>query len=93
LGLSRLITGLVGILALVRYRAMIPLLLALHLLEELGRGLILQILPIARTGTPPVSIIHLVLLALMIMGLALSLWSRGDLQAHPHDNSKPNGIA
>ena len=35
--------------------------------------------PIARTGTPPGPYINLVLLALMIVGLALSLWRRADL--------------
>ena len=33
-------------------------------------------MPIERTGTPPGSAINLTLLALMVVGLALSLWSR-----------------
>ena len=38
---SRLVISLLGILALARYRAMVPLMLALLLLEHLGRTLIL----------------------------------------------------
>jgi hypothetical protein len=80
LGLGHLMIVLLGFLILVRYRAMIPFLFALLLVEQLSRKLILQLMPIVRTGTPPASAINLVLLALMIAGLALSLWRRRDLQ-------------
>ncbi len=73
LGLSRLVISLLGILALARYRTMVPLLFALLLLEHLSRTLVLQVLPIPRAGTPPGSIVNLVLLVLMIVGLALSV--------------------
>lgn len=72
---SRLTIALLGILVLVRYRAMVPLMFASFLLEHLGRRLVLQFLPIPRTGTPPGSAINLVLLAVMIVGLGLSLWN------------------
>jgi len=81
LGLSHLVICLVGILVLVRYRALVPLMFALLLLQHLSRTLILQIIPIARTGTPPGSAVNLVLLALMIVGLALSVRRQGNLQA------------
>jgi hypothetical protein len=80
-GLSQLILGLVCILVLVRYRRMVPFMFALLLLEHLCRKLILHFLPVPTTGTPPGFIVNLVFLALMIVGLALSLWSRGNLQA------------
>jgi hypothetical protein len=70
---SRLVISSLGILALARYRAMAPLMLALLLLEHLGRTLILQVLPMPRAGTPPASTINLVLLALTVIGLALSV--------------------
>jgi hypothetical protein len=35
--------------------------------------------PIVRTGTPPGLYINLALLGVMVVGLALSLWRRGDL--------------
>jgi hypothetical protein len=76
LGLSNLVICLVGTVVLVRYRTLIPLMFALFLLQQLGRQLILQLLPIARTGTPPGSAINLVILGVMVVGLALSLWRR-----------------
>jgi hypothetical protein len=79
-GLSQFMICLLGILALVRYRGMIPLMFALLLLEHLSRRLILQFQPVIKTGTPPASAINLGLLALMIVGLALSLWRRSNLQ-------------
>ena len=72
-GLAHLMICLLCILVLVRYRSMVPLMLALLLLEHLSRKLILQFLPIVRTGTPPGFLINFMLLALMIAGLALSL--------------------
>ena len=75
-GIAQLVICLLCILALVRYRGMIPLLFALLLLEYVGKRVVLYFLPIARTGTPPGSMINLVLLGVMIIGLALSLQSR-----------------
>lgn len=82
LGLAQLMIPLVGILVLVRYRAMVPLTFTLLLLEHLSRKLILYIMPIVRDGSPPGSIVSLVLIAMMIVGLALSLWSRDNVRAH-----------
>lgn len=64
------------LLVLARYRAMIPFMFALLLLEHLGRRLIFWVMPIARTGTPPGFYVNLILTALLVVGLALSLWSR-----------------
>lgn len=75
-GLAQFVICLLCILALARYRAMIPLLFALLLLEYLGKRVILFFLPVVKTGTPPGSIINLVLLGVMIIGLALSLRGR-----------------
>jgi hypothetical protein len=80
-GLCQLIFGLLGILVLVRYRRMIPFMFALLLLEHLSRKLILQFLPVVKTGTTPGFYVNLVLLAVMLAGLALSLRGRGHLQA------------
>ena len=76
LGLSHLMTSLLGLVVLIRYRNLVPLIFALLLLQHLGGRLILRVLPIPRVGTPPGVIVNLVLLALMIVGLALSLWVR-----------------
>lgn len=75
-GLSLLILSLLGALALVRYRAMVPLVFLLLLLEHLGRKLILVLMPIAHVGSPPAFSINALLIGLTALGLALSLWGR-----------------
>jgi hypothetical protein len=80
-GLAHLMICLLCILVLARYRSMVPLMLALLLLEHLSRKLIFQFLPIVRTGTPPGFFINVILLALIVVGLALSLWSQSNLRA------------
>lgn len=79
-GLSQLIICLLCLLVLARYRAMIPFMFALLLLEHLSRRLIFHVMPIVRTGTPPGFIVNVVLLALMVVGLALSLRSQSNLR-------------
>jgi hypothetical protein len=76
LGLSHVVIGLLCILALIRYRSMLPFMFALLLFQHLGGRLIVHYLPLVRTGAPPASIVNLMLLALMIVGLGLSLWKR-----------------
>ena len=76
-GLAQLVICLLCLLVLARYRAMLPFMFALLLLEHLGRRLIFWIMPIVRTGTPPGFYVNLVLTVLMAVGLALSLRSRG----------------
>jgi hypothetical protein len=71
--LSRLFLMLLCVLALVRYRRAIPFMFALLALNYLAAQLVLRFVPMNRTGTPPASIVNLVLFALMILGLALSL--------------------
>lgn len=75
--LAQLLFALLAVLALVRYRSMTPIVFALFLLEHLARKLVLQFLPIVRSGAAPASAINLALLALMVCGLLLSLWRRG----------------
>ena len=72
-GLAQLVWTVFGVLALTRYRAMIPLMFVLLLVEHLARRLIFFVEPIARVGTPPGLFINLGLVALMIVGLVLSL--------------------
>ena len=76
-GLSRLIISLLGVLVLVRYRSAIPFMFVLLMLNYLASQLILQFVPVVRTGTPPGPIVNLIMFALMIIGLVLSLRSRG----------------
>jgi predicted tellurium resistance membrane protein TerC len=81
LGLSHLMICLLCALVLVRYRSMVPIMLALLLLHFLGGRLILYLLPIIRTGTPPGFYVNSALFALMILGLVLSLRRKGDSRA------------
>lgn len=75
--LWRLTISLLCVLVLVRYRSAIPLMFAMLLLNYLASQLIFQFVPLIRTGTPPGPIVNLIMFALMIIGMALSLWRRG----------------
>ena len=81
LGLVHLMLLLICIVALIRYRTMVPLMFAVLLLEYLGRRLILLVMPVATAGTPPGLFINLALLVVMIGGLLLSLWNRENRRA------------
>ena len=76
LGLSNVLICLVGLVVLLRYRSLVPFMFALLLMQQVGRHMILQFLPIARTGAPPGSAINLAILGVTVVGLALSLWNR-----------------
>jgi hypothetical protein len=78
LALSRLFVLLPCALALLRYRSAISVMFLLLLLNYLAAQLSLQFIPIVTTGTPPGPLVNLMLAALMIVGLALSLWHRDD---------------
>lgn len=80
-GFAQVMIGLLCIVTLVRYRAMVPLMFALLLLEHLGRKVILFVLPIAKAGAPPGLFINLALVAVMIVGLVLSLRAKDRPQA------------
>ena len=75
-GLAHVIIGALGVVVLIRYRSMVPLMFVLLMLQHLGGRLILQFHPIVRTGAPPAAAINATLLILMIVGFALSLWRR-----------------
>ncbi len=80
-GVLHLAIGLVGLLAMIRYRAMVPLVFLWLTLEFLGRRAVLHAYPIDRSpGVSSGSILNLVLIALMTGGLALSLWRRKDAE-------------
>ena len=84
-GLYRLITYLLCVLVLVRYRSAIPFMFALLALEFLAAQLILHFIPLVRTGTAPGLFVNRILFALMIVGLALSLWNRGGRHTYVGD--------
>jgi hypothetical protein len=76
LGLSQFLLASLGVLALVRYRAMIPFMYVLLLVEYLAKKWILLVKPIVRTGTSPSTYVNLVLIVLLVAGLVLSLRTR-----------------
>ena len=77
-GLAQVVICALCLVVLVRYRALVPFLFVVLLLEHLSRRLIFYVMPIVRTGTSTNLTVNLVLLTLMIVGLALSLWNRAD---------------
>ena len=81
LGLATLMICLVCILVLARYRSLVPVMFLVLMLQFLGGRLVLLFHPLERTGTPIGVYVNLALFAVMIVGLALSLWSRGDWRA------------
>jgi hypothetical protein len=89
-GAARLMTLLLCVLALVRYRSAISLMFALLALNYLVAQLIERFIPIGRTGTPVGPAMNFVLFVLMIVGLALSLRRRGDVAA---TRTVPTGTA
>jgi hypothetical protein len=77
LSLSNLPLVAIGATALWRWRAMVPFLYLVLLADQVVRRLAALANPIARTDAASVGIwINLALLALLLVGLALSLWNR-----------------
>jgi hypothetical protein len=74
LGLSLVLFGLPGAVALIRYRTMIPFLYLLLLIQQLGGRVLSLMHPIATSGASGAgSAIMLVLLAATVFGFFLSL--------------------
>lgn len=73
LGLSQLALGVVGLLVIVRYRALLPCFLLLLVVEHLGRKGLAWLLPIERVGGAGGGLVSGVLFALLLVALALSL--------------------
>ena len=84
LGLLHLCIALLCLLAMIRYRAMVPLIYLWLVIEFLGRRVILELYPIDRTPGPSSgSVVNLVLFAMLVVGFALSVWPRRDAPARP----------
>lgn len=86
-GVGHLTLCLLCVLVLVRYRALIPFMFAVLLGEQLLRKLVGHFLPIV-TSSSPGATVNLVLLTLMFIGLALSLW---DQRSGAHANQEVRG--
>ena len=85
-GLFRVLLALQGVVVLIRYRAMIPLMYLLLLILQLGSKALLLVHPVARSGVPSAqlgSAFILAILAMLVIGFVLSLLDRSGARARP----------
>jgi len=77
LSLDQLVLALIALAALIRYRAMVPLIYVVLLGEQLARRFIVSSYAVPRTGSGPIGwYVNMGLLALLTLGLVLSLLPR-----------------
>ncbi len=81
LGLAKVLMGLLAVMALARYRSMIPLIYLLMVTDFLAHKAIGAMKPMAYVGGAPAGYLVPTLIALSIVGLALSLIGRGYVDA------------
>lgn len=74
-GSSQLLYALIQLLVVLRYRALVPLMYLMLILEVLLRQLVGHMKPVTFAHTPPGAIGNQVMLPLALLMLALSLWS------------------
>ena len=75
--MAGLALALVGVVALLRYRAMVPMVTLLLLFEAAGRRLIIESYAVERAGgSNNAFAINMGMMALLLAGLLLSLWPR-----------------
>jgi hypothetical protein len=78
LGFYLLMLPLQSVAVLIRYRAMIPFMYLLLLIQQTGSRLILLAQPVVRSSAMPIGVsINLAILALTIIGFVLSLLNSG----------------
>ena len=84
-GLSQVALNLIGWVVLIRYRALVPFMFTLLLLEHVIRRLVYVLMPIERIGTPRGLYINLAMIAVMVLGLVLSVrtWRRAQSNTPP----------
>ncbi len=81
LGLNGLLLALLGIVVLIRYRAMIALFYLLLLLQQLGSRALGLLHPIAKSGAQTGSALVLGILAVTVIGFVLSLLGKSNSSA------------
>jgi uncharacterized membrane protein len=83
---GNLMLALIGLAALVRYRAMVPFIYLLAVLEQIVRRSVIGSYAIERSGQPgAVSYVIYAVLALLVLGMILSLLGRA-----PEDAARAN---
>ncbi len=76
LNVGQLVLALFGVLVLLRYRAMVPIAFLLFLFDHLARKSVAWLHPFETEAEGPGFSINLALLAIMLIGLTLSLATR-----------------
>ena len=73
-GVTHLVLNLLGFIALVRYRTMIPLIYLLMAIDHIGRKAASDAFPIVRVSDGSVSVpVNLIVIALLLIGFGMSL--------------------
>jgi len=89
-GLFNLLFALQGAVVLIRYRAMIPFMYLLLLIQGLGSKALLLAHPVIRSGVPTAALgsaFVLALLAMTLIGFVLSLLNKSDVLPQPQADS------
>ena len=81
IGLFYLLLSLLGAVVLIRYRAMIPLMYLVLIVQLAGSKMLLYLYPIVKTSEMPLGFpVNLTMLAVALIGLVLSLVGKGYLR-------------
>ena len=78
LGVSQFLLGSVGVVVLLKYRALVPCLLLLLVVEFIARKGVALYLPIERSGEAPGGMINWCIFAVIVVAFILSLHRRAD---------------
>jgi hypothetical protein len=77
MGLEQVLLGLVFVVVLLRYRALVPLMYVVAVLHYFMQEGVAAMKPLSLAGASGASTMHLVIGAISIVGLVLSLFGRG----------------
>jgi len=83
LGLSQLMSGVFGVVLLLRYRALVPLFLLLLLIEYVARKGIAAYIPFERSGQAPGGAINWAIFGVMVMAFILSIRQNNRVRVPP----------
>ena len=73
-GVTHLVFNVLGFIAVVRYRTMIPLIYLLMAIDHIGRRALVDVYPISRVDAGTVNVpVNLILIALLLIGCGMSL--------------------
>jgi hypothetical protein len=79
-GLYHLVLAMIGLLAIFRYRSMIPLVYLLFLFDFTAKKILTAVHPVTSTDASTVNILSIVLISLMSVGFVLSIWTKQNKQ-------------